>query len=324
MQLNEKTVQSVLPGRNGQPSSQTFRSRVVRDFRRNYLIYLMLLPVVVYYLVFQYGPLYGIQIAFKNFSAGLGIWNSPWAGFQHFEDFFTSHFFVRTTRNTVMLGLYDLIFVFPSSIILALMLNEVRNQIFKRTVQSITYIPHFISIIVIAGMILDFLATDGLINQLIEYFGGTAIPFMRLPEWFRTVYITSAIWQGVGWGSIIYLAAISNIDPSLYDAAKVDGASRWRQAFHITLPGIMPTVIILFILRIGSFMALQDEKILLLYNSMTYETADVIGTYVYRKGILEANYSYSTAVGLFNSMINFTLLLAANYLSKKFTETKLW
>lgn len=309
------------PGIGKEPA---FRDRVARDFRRNYMIYLMMLPVVIYYAVFQYGPLYGIQIAFKNFSAGRGILNSPWAGFQHFEEFFTGFYFVRVVRNTILLGLYDLIFVFPASVILALLLNEVRNRIFKRTVQSITYIPHFISVIVVAGMILDFLASDGLINQLIEFLGGTAIPFMRLPEWFRTVYTSSAVWQGVGWGSIIYLAAISNIDSSLYEAAKVDGASRWKQVMHITLPGIMPTVIILFILRIGSFMALQDEKILLLYNATTYETADIIGTYVYRKGILEASYSYSTAVGLFNSLINLVLLVAANYLSRRYTESKLW
>jgi putative aldouronate transport system permease protein len=319
LQLNENLELQPAPRQ-----SNSFRSRVVRDFRRNYMIYLMLLPVVLYYAVFQYGPLYGIQIAFKNFSVGKGILNSPWVGFQHFEDFFTGFYFNRVVWNTIVLGFYDLVFVFPSSIILALLLNEVRNQIFKRTVQSITYIPHFISIIVISGMILDFLATDGLINDLVEFLGGTAIPFMRLPEWFRTVYVSSAIWQGVGWGSIIYLAAISNIDPSLYEAARVDGASRWKQAWHITLPGIMPTIIILFILRVGSFMALQDEKILLLYNPMTYATADVIGTYVYRKGILEASYDYSTAVGLFNSLINFTLLLLTNWLSRRYTETKLW
>jgi len=318
LQLNEKII---TPAPRKEPA---FRNKVARDFRRNYMIYIMLLPVVVYYVVFQYGPLYGLQIAFKNFSAGRGIWGSPWVGFQHLEDFFTGFYFERVVRNTILLGLYDLIFVFPASIILALMLNEVRNQVFKRTVQSITYIPHFISIIVVAGMILDFLASDGFINQLIEWLGGTAIPFMRLPEWFRTVYTSSAVWQGVGWGSIIYLAAISNIDPSLYEAAKVDGASRWQQAVSITLPGIMPTVIILFILRIGSFMALHDEKILLLYNATTYETADIIGTYIYRKGILEASYSYSSAVGLFNSVINLVLLVSANYLSRRYTESKLW
>lgn len=319
MQLKHEMKQARVRSKRG-----NFREKAARDFRKNSMIYLMLLPVVAFYAVFHYGPLYGIQIAFKNFSPGLGIWNSPWIGFDHFADFFNGFFFGRVVSNTIILGLYDLIFVFPASIILALLLNEVRNRIFKRTVQSITYIPHFISVVVVVGMMVDFLSVDGLINQLIEYFGGTPISFMRLPEWFRTIYTSSAIWQGIGWGSIIYLAAISNIDPSLYEAAKVDGAGRWKQALLITLPGIMPTIIILFILRIGSFMALQDEKILIMYNPVTYETADVIGTYVYRKGILEASYSFSTAVGVFNSIINFGLLIGANYLSKRYTDTKLW
>ncbi|MUG65658.1 ABC transporter permease subunit [Paenibacillus campinasensis] len=284
----------------------------------------MLLPVVAFYAVFHYAPLYGLQIAFKQFSPGKGIWNSEWIGFQHFHDFFTGFFFERVLRNTVLLGLYDLVLVFPASIVLALTLNEVRNRYFKRTVQSITYIPHFISVVVVVGMMVDFLSVDGLINQLIQFFGGSGIPFMRMPEWFRTIFTASAIWQGVGWGSIIYLAAITNIDPSLYEAAKVDGAGRWKQMISITLPGIMPTVIILFILRIGSFMVLQDEKILLMYNPSTYETADVIGTYVYRKGILEASYSYAAAVGMFNSLINMGLLLGANFISKRYSDTKLW
>ncbi|WP_020617077.1 ABC transporter permease [Paenibacillus daejeonensis] len=301
----------------------SFRQRVVKDFRRNAMIYLMLLPVIAFYGVFHYGPMYGIQMAFKNFSAGLGIAGSPWVGFEHFQNFFSSFFFERIIVNTVLLGLYDLIFVFPASIILALLLNEVRSRIFKRTVQSITYLPHFISIVVVIGMMVDFLSMDGLINQLIRFFGGEPLSFLRLPEWFRFLYTSSAVWQGVGWGSIIYLAAIANIDPSLYEAARVDGAGRLRQVLSITIPSIMPTIIILFILRIGSLMALQDEKILLMYNPMTYETADVIGTYVYRKGVLEASYSFSAAVGLFNSLINFALLFSANYMSKRFSDTKL-
>lgn len=317
-ELNKTAARSVAVGR------KTFSHRMVRDFHRNYMIYLMLLPVILYYGIFHYGPMYGIQIAFKDFSAGRGILGSPWIGFQHFLDFFDSFYFARIIRNTLLLGLYDLIFVFPASIVLALLLNEVRHRLFKRTVQSITYLPHFISVVVVVGMLVDFLSMTGLINQIIELFGGESHPFLRDPEWFRFLYISSAIWQQVGWGSIIFLAAISNIDPTLYEAAKVDGAGRLRQVLSITLPGVMPTVIILFILRIGSLMALQDEKILLMYNPMTYETADVIGTYVYRKGILEASYSFSAAVGLFNSLINFALLIAANSMSKRFSETKLW
>ncbi|MGN7381797.1 ABC transporter permease [Paenibacillus sp. SAFN-117] len=301
-----------------------FRYRVVRDFKMNKYVYLMLLPVVLYYAVFHYGPMYGVQIAFKDYSPTLGFWGSPWVGFKYFQDFFNSFYFWRLIRNTILLSVYELIFAFPAPIILALLLNEVRNRLFKRAVQTITYIPHFISIVVIAGMMVDFLARDGLINNLLAWFGMEAIPYLRQPEWFRTIYISSGIWQGVGWGTIIYLAAISNIDPSLYEAARVDGANRWRQTIHITIPGMLPTIIILLILQMGNLMTVGTEKILLLYNSATYETADVIGTFVYRKGLLESNYSYSAAIGLFNSVINFTLLVLANTISKRTTETKLW
>lgn len=204
------------------------------------------------------------------------------------------------------------------------MLKELRHQLFKRAVQTITYIPHFISIVVIVGMMVDFLARGGLINNILSWFGVEAVAYLREPGWFRTLYIFSGIWQGVGWGMIIYLAAISNIDPSLYEAAKVDGASKCRQVIHITIPGIMPVVIILLILQMGSIMSVSTDKILLMYNSSTYETADVIGTYVYRKGLLEANYSYSAAIGLFNSVINFALLILANTVSRRTSDWKLW
>ncbi|MBG9791311.1 sugar ABC transporter permease [Paenibacillus dendritiformis] len=298
--------------------------RVIRDAKLNKYVYLMLLPVVAYYAIFHYGPMYGIQIAFKDYSPALGFLDSPWVGFKYFEEFFNSHFFWRIVRNTLLLSLYELIFSFPAPIILALMLNELRHQLFKRAVQTITYIPHFISIVVIVGMMVDFLARDGLINNILSWFGVEAVAYLREPGWFRTLYISSGIWQGVGWGTIIYLAAISNIDPSLYEAAKVDGASKWRQVVHITIPGIMPVVIILLILQMGSIMSVSTDKILLMYNSSTYETADVIGTYVYRKGLLEANYSYSAAIGLFNSVINFALLILANTVSRRTSDSKLW
>jgi len=302
----------------------SFKYRALRDLAANKYVYLMLLPVVAYYLVFYYMPMYGLQIAFKDFSPGLGTWESPWVGFRHFQDFFDSYYFWRILRNTLLLSLYELLFAFPASIVLALLLNELRSAVFKRTVQTITYMPHFISIVVIAGMMVDFLARDGLINNVLGWFGVEPIAFLQESGWFRTIFISSGIWQSVGWGSIIYLSAISGIDPSLYEAAKVDGASRWKQTIHITLPGIASTVIILLILQIGNFMAVGTDKILLLYNSSTYETADVIGTFVYRKGILESNFSYSAAVGLFNSVINFILLIMANALSRRTSETKLW
>ncbi len=301
-----------------------FKYRALRDLKINKYVYIMLIPVVAYYILFMYVPMYGLQIAFKDFSPGTGMWNSPWVGLKHFENFFNSYYFWRLLRNTILLSLYELLFAFPASIILALLLNELRSNRLKRTVQTITYMPHFISIVVIAGMMVDFLSRDGLINDVIAWFGFERTAFLGEQSWFRTIFVSSNIWQNVGWGSIIYLSAMSSIDPSLYEASRVDGANRWRQTFSVTLPGIMPTIVILLILQIGSFMSVGAEKILLLYNSATYETADVIGTFLYRKGILEADYSYSAAVGLFNSIINFTLLVLANAISRKTSENNLW
>lgn len=301
-----------------------FSYRVIRDLKMNRTIYLMLLPVVLYYALFQYGPMYGLQIAFKDYIPAKGFTNSPWVGLKHFVEFFNSFHFWRLLRNTVLLSLYNLLFYFPAGIILAMLLNELASSKLRRTIQTITYMPHFISIVVIVGMMVDFLSTNGLINNLLGALGIGPFPFMRDPSWFRTLFIGSELWQNIGWSSIIYLAAISTIDPSLYEAAKIDGANRWKQAVHVTFPGILPTITILLILFIGRFMTVGVEKILLMYNPVTYETADVIQTYVYRKGILQADFSYSTAVGLFNASISFTLLLIANAFAKRVGETKLW
>ncbi len=299
--------------------------KLLRDWSRHKYIYLMLLPVVIYYLVFLFFPMYGLQIAFKDFSPAKGIMGSDWVGFKHFVSFYHSYYFVRLIRNTLMLSLYTLIFGFPAPIILALLLNEIRNRVFKNVVQSITYLPHFISVVVVSGMLVDFLSSDGLINQLTGLFGIHSITFLIEPGWFRTVYVSSDIWQGIGWGSIIYLAAITGIDPSLYEAARTDGAGRFKQMLHITIPGIMPTVIIMLILRFGSLMAGGSlEKILLLYNSTTYETSDVISTFVYRRGLLQNDYGFSAAIGLFNNIINFILLVSANKISRKVNDTSLW
>ncbi|TNJ65225.1 sugar ABC transporter permease [Paenibacillus hemerocallicola] len=302
----------------------SFKYRSLRDLRINKYVYLMLVPVIAYYVIFYYVPMYGLQIAFKDYSPGLGMWNSEWVGFRHFESFFDSYYFWRLLRNTLLLSLYELLFGFPASIILALLLNELRSNVLKRFVQTVTYMPHFISIVVISGMLVDFLARDGLINNVLGLFGVEPVAYLGESSWFRTIFISSNIWQSVGWGSIIYLSAMSGIDPSLYEASRVDGASRWKQMLHVTLPGIMPTVVILLILQIGSFMTVGTDKILLLYNSTTYETADVIGTFVYRKGILESDFSYSAAVGLFNSIINFALLVLANAISRRTSDNKLW
>jgi len=297
----------------------------LRGWSRHKYIYLMLLPVVIYYVLFMYLPMYGLQIAFKDFSPVKGVWASDWIGFKHFVSFYESYYFWRLIRNTVLISFYELIFGFPAPILLALFLNEIRKKFFKNIVQSITYLPHFISIVVVAGMMVDFLSGDGLINQITAMFGMEPITFLVEPGWFRTIYVSSGIWQGIGWGSIIYLAAIAGIDPSLYEAAKTDGAGRFKQIWHITLPGIMPTVIIMLILKFGTLMAGGSlEKILLLYNSTTYETADVISTFVYRRGLLQLDYGFSAAIGLFNNVMNFILLVSANAVSRKINNTSLW
>lgn len=298
--------------------------RLGKDLKRNKFVYLMLLPVVLYYLIFHYGPMYGVQIAFKDYNITEGIWNSRWIGFDHFIEFFKGFHFWRLIRNTFLINFYELLFAFPAPIILALLLNELRRMWFKRLVQTVSYLPHFISVVVVVGMIVDFTSLNGLINQFLGLFGIEPIGFLQKSEWFRTIYVGSGIWQGIGWGSIIYLAAMSNINPELYEAAKIDGASRFKQALHVTIPGIAPIIIILFILQMGSMMSVGFEKIILMYNPLTYETADVISTYVYRKGILEASFSFSAAVGLFNAVINLTLLVLANRISAKVSETSLW
>ena len=295
-----------------------------RDMQRNWSLYLLAVPVIIYFILFSYKPMYGALIAFKNYSPGRGFSGSPWVGFVHFVRFFNSPYFVRLIRNTFLISFYGLVFGFPAPIILALLLNEVRHSPFKRVIQTITYLPHFISMIVIAGMITDFCLSTGLFNDIAVFFGGQRLSLLQQPNLYRPIYITSDIWQHIGWGTIIYLSALSAIDPQLYEAAMIDGAGRFRQLFAVTLPSIAPTIVILLILRIGSLLSVGYEKTLLLYNAATYETADIISTYVYRVGLLEQNWSYSTAIGLFNSAINFTLLVLANMVSRRVSETSLW
>jgi putative aldouronate transport system permease protein len=295
-----------------------------RDMKRNWSLYLLVLPVLIFYILFCYKPMYGALIAFKDYTPSRGFADSEWVGFEHFLRFFNSPYFVRLLRNTFLISFYSLLFGFPAPIILALLLNEVRNQIFKRSVQTISYLPHFISIIVVAGMLVNFSMSRGVFNDIVVFFGGERSGLLANPALYRGIYVASGIWQGVGWGTIIYLAALSAIDMQLYEAAMIDGAGRWRQLLHITLPCISSTIIILLILRLGSLLSVGYEKTILLYNPATYETADIISSYVYRAGILEQNWSYSTAIGLFNSVINFFLLLMANGLSRRFSETSLW
>lgn len=306
------------------PGKATFIRNVRKDLRSNPLLYLMLLPVIAYYITFHYVPMYGALIAFKDYSPRLGILGSPWVGFEHFRSFFEGLYFWRVLKNTVLISFFDLLFGFPAPIILALLLNEVRITGFKRTVQTLTYMPHFISLVVVCGIIKEFTSSDGLVNDIIAFFGGERLSMLLEPSYFRTLFISSGIWQNIGWGTIIYLAALAGIDPEQYEAARIDGAGRWKQMVHITLPGILPTIVILFILNIGHLMNVGSEKVILLYNPSTYETADVISSYVYRVGLQEFNYSFSSAVGLFNSVINFSLVIFSNWMSRRLNGSGLW
>lgn len=268
--------------------------------------------------------MYGVLIAFKDYKIAKGVWASPWVGFKWFEKFLTDAYFWKLVRNTLLLNIYGLLWGFPIPIILALMLNEVSNSKFKRVVQTVSYLPHFISTVVICGMLINFLSLDGLINQLLAVLGLQKVQFLMQPKWFRTIFTASGIWQSCGWTSIIYLAALTSVDQQLIEAAHIDGANRFQRILHVTIPAITPTISIMLIMQLGRLMTLGYEKIILLYNGSTYETADTIATYVYRRGILNADYSYSTAVGLFQTVVGVILLVTANKVSNKLSETSLW
>lgn len=297
-----------------------------KELLRNKYVYLMLLPVIAYYLIFSYGPMYGLLMAFqKSFSPIKGIMAGTWVGFDNFTMFFNSYYFWRLIKNTMILSFYSIVLGFPAPIILALLLHEVKSKLFKSAVQTVSYMPHFISVVVVVGMLKTFSALDGgLFNIIRSLFDLGPVMFLAEKDMFRPMYILSNIWQGAGWASIIFLAALSNIDSQLYEAAKMDGAGRWKQLLHVTLPGIMPTIVIMLILRFGSIMNADFQKILLMQTAPTYETSDVISTFVYRSGILEGNYTYSTAIGLFNGVINFSLLIIANSVSRKVNSSSLW
>ena len=303
---------------------ETFAERVKKDWKRNRSLYILVIPVLIFYLIFHYKPMYGAIIAFKDYTPALGVSGSPWVGIKNFTRFFTGPYFERLLRNTLLISIYNLIFGFPAPIILALLLNEVRAKKFKSLAQTITYLPHFISLVFVTGMITNFCMTSGLFNDIIELFGGKRSPLLQNPYLYRPIYVASSIWQEIGWGSIIYLSALSGVDSQLYEAASIDGAGKWKQLIHVTMPAIMPTIIIMLILKMGSLMSLGYEKTILLYNPSTYETADVISSYIYRVGIGEQNWSYSTAIGLFNSVVNCMLLIITNKISKRCSDTSLW
>ncbi|MGN8026352.1 ABC transporter permease [Microbacterium sp. 22242] len=298
----------------------TWRRALARDWR----LYSFLVLPVLFLLVFRYIPMIGNVIAFRRFRPGGSILGDEWVGFTYFQMFITNGQFWTVFGNTVLLGGLTLIICFPLPIVLALMLNELRSSRFKRIVQTISYLPHFMSVVIVAGLVLQLTSLTGTINQIVEAFGGTAVPFMQRPEWFRSVYVSSEVWQTVGWGTILYLAALTTIDDQLYEAARIDGANRWQQTWHITLPGIRPTMMVLLILNIGSFMAVGFEKVLLLQNPLIYSTADVISTYLYRVGIQSAQFSYAAAIGLFEAVIGLVLVLGANSISRRLVGTSLW
>lgn len=305
--------------------NQSYVKRLLVCIGANKGAYVMILPVLAFYIIFSYTPMYGVIIAFKNFQPGRGIMGSDWVGFRNFVDFFKGPYFTRVLTNTLRISLASIIFGFPAPIILALMLNEVRHSAFKRLVQTITYIPHFISLVVVCGMILQFTSSNGIITLLMSKLFNTPMKnMMGNPAYFTPIYIISGIWQEVGWGSIVYLSAITSIDTQVYEAAEIDGANIFKQMWHVTIPGIMPVIVVMLILRLGNVMSVGFEKIILLYNPSIYSTSDVISSFTYRQGLQDFNWSFSTAVGLFNSVINYTFLISSNWLSRKLNENSLW
>jgi putative aldouronate transport system permease protein len=294
------------------------------QFLKNWRLYLFIMPAFLYFVIFQYWPMYGVQIAFREFTPGMGITGSPWVGLDHLERFFRSYYFWDLIKNTLLIALYQLA-LFPVSIIIALSMNEIGRARFKKFVQTLTYAPHFISVVVMSGMIIAFVSpTTGIINKAIQWLGLKPIAFLSEPGWFKSVYVLSGEWQNLGWGAIIYLAALAGINPELHEAATMDGATRFQRILHINIPGIMPTIIILLILNMGHFMNVGFEKIYLLQNSLNLGASDVIQTFVYRNGLLQGQYSYAAAVGLFNSVVNLVLLVAVNTIARRNKGASLW
>lgn len=292
---------------------------------RNYQLYLLIMPTFLYFIIFKYIPMYGILIAFKDYSPTKGIIGSQWVGFKYFEDFFNSFNFWDLIKNTVYLNIFQLIVTFPLPIIVALMLNELPNEKIKKTIQTILYAPYFISTVVLVGMMYVFLSpSSGIINKIIQAISGNTIDFFATPGWFRPLYVLSSAWQGTGWGTVVYMAALSSVDPQLHEAAIVDGASKFKRTIVIDIPAIMPVIIIQLILALGNIMNVGFEKAYLMQTPLNLDVSEIIQTYVYKLGLLQAQYSFSTAVGLFNSVINFILLIIVNWIVKKFSETSLW
>ncbi len=312
-------------GRKTTPGLKSSNKPFWKRMKHCWQLYVLALPTIICVLVFSYAPMYGAIIAFKDYKVNMGILGSPWAGLKYFNQFVNLPNFKTLLENTLKISIYSLFWGFPAPILLALMLNQVRSKHYKRFVQTVTYAPYFISTVVLVSMLSIFLTpSSGFINKIIENFGGQAITFMGVPKWFRTVYIASGVWQGAGWGAIIYLAALGGVDPTLYDAAMVDGASKMQRLIHIDFPCILPTIVIMFILNMGSLLNVGYEKAYLMQNSLNIPVSEIISTYVYKIGLINGNFSFSAAVGMFNSVINFALVISANYISRRLTENSLW
>lgn len=299
-------------------------NRISIEWKKHWCLYIMAIPLILYYFIFHYIPMFGLVISFQNYTPSKGIWGSDFIGFKNFVDFFSSPYFGQLLINTVRISVTQLLFSFPSPIILALLINEIRNKMFRQVTQTLSYLPHFISLAVVCGMIKDFTLDTGIVNDIVALFGGERQSMLTNPKLFVPIYIVSDIWQHLGWNSIIYISALAGIDQQLYEAAQIDGANKWKQMIHVTLPGILPTIVIMFLLQIGNVLNVGFEKIILLYNPLTYETADVLSSFIYRRGLQDFNWGYSTAAGMFNSVINTLLLIIANKISSKTAETALW
>ena len=301
------------------------RKKLWSEVLRDYQLYLMLVPFVLIYLIFNYFPMYGLQMAFQDYKPYLGFTGSKWVGFKHFINFFTGPYAWRVIRNTFMINVYDLAFNFTLTIVMALLLNEIAHKKIRAAVQTVIYVPYFISTVVVAGLVISLLSpTSGIINLIIEKLGGERVSFLSVPAYFKPIFVIMNGWSGIGFGTILYTSAICGIDESLYEAAEIDGAGRFAKIWHVTLPGISTTIVIMFILRMGQMLSVGSDAILLLYQPITYETADVISTFVYRYGIEQGDYSFSSAVGLFNGIVALILVVTANKISQKVSETSLW
>lgn len=315
----------VPPSAKSADRAPTLWTRLGRDIRRNWILYLMIIPVVAYYIIFHYIPMYGVQIAFKDYSARLGIWGSPWNGFEHFKRFFSSYNFWTLMKNTLTLSIYSLLASFPIPIIFALLVNYLPGRKFRKTVQMVSYAPNFISTVVLCGMVTIFFYPEtGIINQVIKFFGGESVPFLSSTKYYRSLFVWSGIWQTMGFSAIIYISALSGVDYEMHEAAIIDGASKLQRIWYIDLPSIMPTALLMLILAMGGIMGVDYQKTLLLQNSLNMPVSDVLSTYTYRVGLIDSNFGYSTAVGLFNSLCSIILVVSVNTIVKKKTSSGLW